>query len=127
MMDRTGAREAHARGFLHRSRRQAGRPLPPVRDDGAPIALVLHPHPQFGGTMNNKIVHHLYYAFAERGFSVLRFNFRGVGRSLGAFDYGAENFLMPPRRWTGRRPPIRPHAPAGSRASLSAHGSRCNY
>jgi uncharacterized protein len=39
--------------------------------------------------MNNKIVHHLYYAFAERGFSVLRFNFRGVGRSLGTFDYGA--------------------------------------
>jgi alpha/beta superfamily hydrolase len=57
--------------------------------NGAPIALVLHPHPQFGGTMNNKIVHHLYYAFAERGFSVLRFNFRGVGRSLGSFDYGA--------------------------------------
>jgi hypothetical protein len=57
--------------------------------NGAPIALVLHPHPQFGGTMNNRIVHRLYYAFAERGFSVLRFNFRGVGRSLGAFDYGA--------------------------------------
>jgi alpha/beta superfamily hydrolase len=57
--------------------------------NGAPIALVLHPHPQFGGTMNNRIVHHLYYAFAERGFSVLRFNFRGVGRSLGTFDYGA--------------------------------------
>ena len=56
---------------------------------GVPIALILHPHPQFGGTMNNKIVHHLYYAFAERGFSVLRFNFRGVGRSLGTFDYGA--------------------------------------
>ena len=56
---------------------------------GAPIALVPHPHPQFGGTMNNRIVHHLYYAFAERGFSVLRFNFRGVGRSLGSFDYGA--------------------------------------
>jgi alpha/beta superfamily hydrolase len=56
--------------------------------NGAPIALVLHPHPQFGGTMNNKIVHHLYYAFAERGFSVLRFNFRGVGRSEGCFDHG---------------------------------------
>ena len=56
---------------------------------GAPIAIVLHPHPQFGGTMNNQIVYHLYYAFAERGFSVLRFNFRGVGRSQGAFDHGA--------------------------------------
>jgi alpha/beta superfamily hydrolase len=55
---------------------------------GAPIAIVLHPHPQFGGTMNNQIVYHLYYAFAERGFSVLRFNFRGVGRSQGDFDHG---------------------------------------
>ncbi|MBM3608279.1 MAG: alpha/beta fold hydrolase [Alphaproteobacteria bacterium] len=55
---------------------------------GAPIAVILHPHPQFGGTMNNQIVYQLYYAFVERGFSVLRFNFRGVGRSQGAFDHG---------------------------------------
>ena len=56
---------------------------------GAPVALILHPHPQFGGTMNNPIVHQLYYAYAERGFSVLRFNFRGVGRSQGLFENGA--------------------------------------
>jgi uncharacterized protein len=54
----------------------------------APIALILHPHPLFGGTMNNQVVYSLYYAFAERGFSVLRFNFRGVGRSQGVFDNG---------------------------------------
>jgi hypothetical protein len=54
----------------------------------SPIALILHPHPQFGGTMNNQIVYTLYYAFVERGFSVLRFNFRGVGRSQGFFDNG---------------------------------------
>jgi hypothetical protein len=54
----------------------------------APIALILHPHPQFGGTMNNPIVYRFYYAFVERGFSVLRFNFRGVGRSQGVFDSG---------------------------------------
>jgi alpha/beta superfamily hydrolase len=35
---------------------------------GAPIAIILHPHPQFGGTMNNQIVYNLYYTFAERGF-----------------------------------------------------------
>src|SRR5262249_21851413 len=52
------------------------------------IALILHPHPQFGGTMNNQVVYHLYYLFVERGFSVLRFNFRGVGRSQGYFDNG---------------------------------------
>ena len=54
----------------------------------SPIALILHPHPQFGGTMNNPIVYHLYYAFARRGCSVLRMNFRGVGRSQGLFDNG---------------------------------------
>ncbi len=54
----------------------------------SPIAIILHPHPQFGGTMNNQIVYHLYYAFVDRGFSVLRFNFRGVGRSQGIFDNG---------------------------------------
>ncbi len=54
----------------------------------APIALILHPHPQFGGTMNNQIVYSLYYTFVQRGFSVLRFNFRGVGRSQGYWDGG---------------------------------------
>lgn len=54
----------------------------------SPIALILHPHPQFGGTMNNQVVYSLYYTFAQRGFSVLRFNFRGVGRSQGVWDGG---------------------------------------
>src|SRR5579883_2579118 len=54
----------------------------------APIAVILHPHPQHGGTMNNKVVYNLYYVFVRKGFSVLRFNFRGVGRSQGEFDNG---------------------------------------
>ena len=54
----------------------------------SPIALILHPHPQFGGTMNNQVVYNLYHTFAARGFSVLRFNFRGVGRSQGYWDGG---------------------------------------
>ncbi|MCH8237838.1 MAG: alpha/beta hydrolase [Proteobacteria bacterium] len=54
----------------------------------APVALLLHPHPQYGGTMNNKIVYSLYKNFVRRGFSSLRFNFRGVGRSQGRFDNG---------------------------------------
>lgn len=54
----------------------------------SPIALILHPHPQFGGTMNNQVVYSLYHTFVERGFSVLRFNFRGVGRSQGFWDGG---------------------------------------
>ncbi len=59
-----------------------------IRTPAAPIALILHPHPQHGGTMNNKIVYLLYQAFVRRGFSALRFNFRGVGRSQGSFDRG---------------------------------------
>ncbi len=58
------------------------------RKANSPIALVLHPHPQFGGTMNNPITYTLFQDFVARGFSVLRFNFRGVGRSQGAFDSG---------------------------------------
>lgn len=56
---------------------------------GSPIAILLHPHPAFGGTMNNPIVHALYQMYQTRGFSVLRFNFRGVGRSQGIFENGA--------------------------------------
>lgn len=54
----------------------------------SPIALVLHPHPQHGGTMNNKVVYSAYQTFAKRDYAVLRFNFRGVGRSLGTYDRG---------------------------------------
>lgn len=58
------------------------------KSPNAPIALMLQPHPQHGGTMNNKVVYTLYHAFVRQGFSVLRFNFRGVGRSQGVFDRG---------------------------------------
>src|SRR6202158_4361183 len=59
-----------------------------ARTAAAPMALVLHPHPQHGGTMHNKVVYALYQCFVRRGFSTLRFNFRGVGRSQGSFDRG---------------------------------------
>ncbi|PJB72253.1 MAG: alpha/beta hydrolase [Alphaproteobacteria bacterium CG_4_9_14_3_um_filter_47_13] len=54
----------------------------------APLAIVLHPNPEHGGTMNNKVVYHLFQTFVERGFSTLRFNFRGVGHSQGMYDKG---------------------------------------
>jgi len=60
----------------------------PSKEKSAPIALVLHPHPQFGGTMNNQIVYQLFYMFQKRGFTTLRFNFRSIGRSQGEFDHG---------------------------------------
>lgn len=62
--------------------RLEGRYHPQAKFD-APIALILHPHPTYGGTMNNKVVYNLYYCFHRMGFAVLRFNFRGVGRSQG--------------------------------------------
>ncbi len=55
---------------------------------GSPIAIILHPHPQYGGTMNNRIVQETYNIFIKNGFSVLKFNFRGVGKSDGTFDNG---------------------------------------
>jgi alpha/beta superfamily hydrolase len=60
----------------------------PGNSPNAPIALMLHPHPQHGGTMNNKVIYALFQSFQKQGFAVLRFNFRGVGRSQGKFDRG---------------------------------------
>lgn len=53
-----------------------------------PIALFLHPDPEHGGTMNNRVVYTLFHAYARRGYSCLRFNFRGVGKSQGSFVGG---------------------------------------
>ena len=55
---------------------------------GSPVAIVLHPHPQYGGTMKNRIVQETFNLFTKNGFSVLRFNFRGVEKSEGTFDNG---------------------------------------
>ncbi len=60
----------------------------PSADKDSPIALILHPHPQYGGNMNNKVTYALHYAFRDLGFTAMRFNFRGVGRSQGEFDQG---------------------------------------
>ncbi len=54
----------------------------------APLALILHPHPLQGGTMNNRITYTMYCAFQKMNFSVLRYNSRGVGRSQGQYDGG---------------------------------------
>ena len=63
-----------------------------LRDDpvGSPLgcAFVAHPHPLFGGTMDNKVVQTLARAHVQAGWTVFRFNFRGVGESEGAHDAG---------------------------------------
>ena len=53
------------------------------------IALVAHPHPLQGGTLDNKVAHTLARTFAGLGYVSVRFNFRGVGKSAGTFDEGA--------------------------------------
>jgi alpha/beta superfamily hydrolase len=60
-------------------------------DAAAPrgIALVAHPHPQQGGTLDNKVAQTLAKTFFALGYVSTRFNFRGVGSSEGAFDDGA--------------------------------------
>lgn len=52
------------------------------------FAVVCHPHPQFGGTMNNKVAHTLARTFARAGITALRFNFRGTENSDGEYDQG---------------------------------------
>lgn len=51
-------------------------------------AFVAHPHPLFGGTMDNKVVQTLARSFTQKGWNVIRFNFRGVGQSEGVHDNG---------------------------------------
>ena len=60
----------------------------PAKKPNSPLAMILHPHPERGGSMNNKVVYQLYQTFVNRGFATLRFNFRGVGRSQGVYDRG---------------------------------------
>ncbi len=52
------------------------------------LAVIAHPHPLMGGTMDNKVVHTLVRAFVLAGWRAVRFNFRGVGQSEGQYDEG---------------------------------------
>ena len=52
------------------------------------VAVIAHPHPLFGGTMDNKVVQTLARAFVQGGWSAVRFNFRGVGATQGTHDEG---------------------------------------
>jgi alpha/beta superfamily hydrolase len=65
-----------------------------LRDEPAPgatphgVAVIAHPHPLFGGTMDHKVVQTLARAFVQSGWSAVRFNFRGVGATQGVHDEG---------------------------------------
>ncbi|CAN7184426.1 alpha/beta hydrolase [Acidovorax sp. LjRoot129] len=61
-----------------------------MADGAAPrgVAIIAHPHPLFGGTMDNKVVQTLARAFVQCGWTAVRFNFRGVGGTAGVHDEG---------------------------------------
>jgi uncharacterized protein len=63
----------------------------PAAEGDAParFAVACHPHPLYGGTLDNKVVYTLARAFVELGVPAIRFNFRGVGGSAGQYDDGA--------------------------------------
>ena len=61
-----------------------GAPVSPVRA----CAVVCHPHPLYGGTMDNKVVYTVARAFQQCGAPAIRFNYRGVGKSAGSYDEG---------------------------------------
>jgi uncharacterized protein len=65
---------------------EALRDLPEGTSRG--VAVIAHPHPLFGGTMDNKVVQTLARAFVQCGWTALRFNFRGVGATAGQHDAG---------------------------------------
>ncbi len=76
---------------------------------GPSYAVVCHPHPLKGGTMDNKVVTTMARALRDTGIPTVRFNFRGVGSSAGVFDQGAGETLdaeavasWGARRWPGR-------------------------
>jgi uncharacterized protein len=69
------------------------------------VALICHPHPLYGGTMSNKVVHVLARTFNDAASAAVRFNFRGVGRSAGAHDDGAGETedVLAMLEWTAQR------------------------
>jgi len=79
------------------------------------VCLICHPHPLHGGTMHNKVVYRMARALRGSGSVVLRFNFRGVGKSQGQHDKGAGELedarLM--MDWLRTRYPALPYSAAG--------------
>lgn len=103
----------HMQGAAGRIEVLRDAPAPEVPQRG--VAVIAHPHPLFGGTMDNKVVQTLARAFLQCGWQTVRFNFRGVGASEGAHDEGRgerEDFLAV----------VEQFAPASGQQSLALAG-----
>ena len=62
--------------------------VPPDKQPSKGVAVIAHPHPLFGGTLDNKVVQTMARAFTQCGWTAARFNFRGVGGTEGVHDEG---------------------------------------
>ncbi|QKT04186.1 alpha/beta fold hydrolase [Ectothiorhodospiraceae bacterium 2226] len=89
---------------------EAMQSYPAGYDGSAPVAVVCHPHPLYGGSMANKVVHMLSDTFNALGAATVRFNFRGVGASQGRFDQGRGETedVLAVVRWVRERHPAAP-------------------
>ncbi|WP_438456292.1 alpha/beta hydrolase [Wolbachia endosymbiont of Kerria lacca] len=74
--------------FLNNSTKKIEGRYHQSKDANAPVVLILHHNPQYGGSMDSKIIHTIYESFIDNNFSALTINFRGVGKSTGTFDKG---------------------------------------
>ena len=77
---------------------------------GKPIAIICHPHPLYGGSLTNKVVHIIARAINDLGLATVRFNFRGVGKSTGSFDdgRGETEDLLAVNNWVRQQHPDSP-------------------
>lgn len=80
---------------------------PPEGDIRGVVAVICHPHPLYGGSLHNKVVHYLSRTCNELGIPSLRFNFRGVGQSEGSYDggRGESEDLLAVLDWISQRRP----------------------
>jgi len=83
---------------------------PEVLLESAPVAIICHPHPLYGGTMQNKVVHTIAKVCNELGVPAIRFNFRGVGKSEGHFEHGLgeQQDCLAVANWARQHYPNRP-------------------
>lgn len=95
-------------------------------ESGGPLCVICHPHPQYGGTLDNKVVYTLARAARELGAVAVRFNFRGVGQSAGEFGHGVGEVddLLAVVAWARAVYPGRPLHLAGFSfgAAMALHG-----
>ena len=98
----------------------------PAEAPDAPTALILHPEPDKGGTMNNRVTYALYKHFQARGFAVMRFNFRGVGTAKANMTTARVNYPMQRLPWIGCRRKTRHRVNAGLPDFPLALGLACS-